>query len=471
MKIACLISGYLRSFSLNIDKLTLLLKQYEVDYYLHLSKESNEDKYINLIENYNEIIEKLNPVQIIIENEKKTKDLRMDRSKKMWYKFKILNDLKNNFSFLNNIDYNIVLRIRPDIFINDDNIKIIEDISDNLIYSKDDEIFYGNTYTINKIAEIYNNIDNLLDNYGIKKENDIFTKYLELNNINSKDINIDYKLILSLCNIIAISGDSGTGKTTLMTNLKKIFNHSIEVEGDRYHKWERGDKNWEVFTHLNPDANYICKFSDDVFNLKIGHNIYQVDYDHSTGKFTDKQEIKSSKNIILCGLHTLYEKSSNNLFNLKIYLDTDYKLKYYWKIKRDMQKRGYSKEKVVENIKKRENDFNKYIEPQQYNSDLIIRFFTSEDFNYLDLDNEPKIFLNLVTKIEVINFLEVLNKFDIKFSYKKLNNLNKLYFYDIQEDFLRIFINYIGEEETKLDIQNNYYVLILAFILYLNKLK
>jgi len=27
----------------------------------------------------------------------------------------------------------------------------------------------------------------------------------------------------------------------------------------------------------------------DVFDLKIGKDIYQVDYDHSSGKFTDKK--------------------------------------------------------------------------------------------------------------------------------------------------------------------------------------
>ena len=30
----------------------------------------------------------------------------------------------------------------------------------------------------------------------------------------------------------------------------------------------------------------------DFFDLKIGNTIYQVDYNHSNGKFTEKKEIK-----------------------------------------------------------------------------------------------------------------------------------------------------------------------------------
>jgi hypothetical protein len=60
---------------------------------------------------------------------------------------------------------------------------------------------------------------------------------------------------------------------------------------------EKGIPTLKEDTHLNPKANYLCKFKEDVFKLKIGENIYQVDYDHSTGKFTEKQELKSNSNI------------------------------------------------------------------------------------------------------------------------------------------------------------------------------
>ena len=79
-----------------------------------------------------------------------------------------------------------------------------------------------------------------------------------------------------MCNVFAIAGDSGSGKTTLGNYLKNYFSSSFMLECDRYHKWERGDKNWDNYTHLNPEANYISKFSDDVYNLKMNNRLIGV---------------------------------------------------------------------------------------------------------------------------------------------------------------------------------------------------
>ena len=88
-------------------------------------------------------------------------------------------------------------------------------------------------------------------------------------------------------------------------------------------------------------------------------------------------------------------------------------LKYFWKIKRDTHKRGYSVEQVLEKIKARENDHQKYIIPQQENSDLLIRFFTDKDFNYKQLDKEPNIYLSKTVPKELKSFLNVLDNNDI----------------------------------------------------------
>ena len=40
---------------------------------------------------------------------------------------------------------------------------------------------------------------------------------------------------------------------------------SIDLECDRYHKWERYNDNWNNYTHLNPNANFLCKMQKDFF--------------------------------------------------------------------------------------------------------------------------------------------------------------------------------------------------------------
>lgn len=126
--------------------------------------------------------------------------------------------------------------------------------------------------------------------------------------------------------------------------------------------------------------------NSDVFDLKLGNNIYQVDYDHSKGKFTDKEYIESKENVIVCGLHSLYLEKE--ITNLRIYLDTEENIRIFWKMKRDMKKRGYTKEKVYENILKRKDDFSKYIYSQKDEADLIIHIYSNDYVFNIDTFDE-----------------------------------------------------------------------------------
>jgi len=234
--------------------------------------------------------------------------------------------------------------------------------------------------------------------------------YIHENKISYTELPIQYKLILRRCNIIAISGDSGSGKSTLMQYLMKRLQHqengvkssdkeekkenenkeTLSLETDRYHKWERGNENYNTFTHLNPMANHIDKMCEDVYQLKMGNEIFQVDYNHETGTFTSKEKIEAKQNIIVCGLHTLYHSKMNEILDLKIFMDTDRNLIKYWKIQRDVKERGYSIEKVLNQMKMREDDYEKYIRIQKDVADVVVQFYTPTfqniDLNLFDID-------------------------------------------------------------------------------------
>jgi uridine kinase len=262
-------------------------------------------------------------------------------------------------------------------------------------------------------------------------------------------IDIDYDFILSSCNVFGICGDSGSGKTRLGNRLKEFFSNSFMLECDRYHKWERGDDNWSKFTHLNPDANYISKMNEDIFNLKVGNSIYQVDYNHKNGKFTEKKIIDPSENTIVCGLHSLYQ-NNEDLYNLKIFIDTDDALKTKWKIERDVNERGYKLENVLTQIEKRREDYIKYIYPQRFNSDLIINFFP--------LNNE--ISLRLLIK----------KKFDTNFLIEKIKNKNIPFIFDNTNELFNsiIFNKYVDVnfwEDSLTPKFNDFYDYIIFFIL------
>jgi len=199
-------------------------------------------------------------------------------------------------------------------------------------------------------------------------------------NIPIERVQLDYKLLLSSAKIIAISGDSGSGKTTLSNLIKPLFffDKALEFETDRYHRWDRHSEHWKNTTHLNPNANYLEKLEDDTFNLKLGRSIIAVDYDHSTGKFTPPERIEPAENILLCGLHTLYSDKLRDMCDLKIFMNTDEAIKTEWKLKRDERQRCQTKYSILDKIKSRISDYERYIAPQKNHADVIISFSDSK---------------------------------------------------------------------------------------------
>ncbi len=456
MKICILICGLKRSIDLVLQNIDTIFRDY--DYEIIISTDNNINN--NLSEyNYNNKIIKYIFLKNIYDN--------LYRNS-LNYSYKLNNGIK-----LIDNNYDLYIIIRTDLIINNIDLKILNDnINSNKLYFSNKNV---NQFTKNIINKINDNII-ITKNYNllktleniheyIKYNNNYFDitlyNYLHLNNIEYDLIDIDYKLILLKCNIISIAGDSGSGKTTLMNALKPLFedDNVLTLETDRYHKWERGDKNYLKYTHLNPEANHLEKMYEDVYNLKIGNEIYQVDYDHSSGKFTQKEKIKSKDNLILCGLHTMYDSKMKNISNINIYIDTDRNLMKKWKIQRDVYERGYTMEKVLEQIKIREKDYNEYISVQIHNSDIIINFYNDDETNTIQCN------LKIINKDIINKIIKHLIKLNYNISIendiliiKLMNNIDIL---NIIDDY----ILYIFDNNVNL-FKSNYYKEIF-YILYI----
>jgi hypothetical protein len=125
-------------------------------------------------------------------------------------------------------------------------------------------------------------------------------------------------------------------------------------------------------THLNPNANDLERYAEDLLDLADGKSIHARHYDHSTGRMSHPIRVKSNDFIIASGLHSLHLPILRNCCDLKIYLDIDEGLRRHFKVQRDVHQRGHSIEKVMSALEKREADAAKFVRPQAEHADLLL---------------------------------------------------------------------------------------------------
>jgi uridine kinase len=391
-----------------------------------------------------------------------------------WAKLKSIFQLLDSKS-INTTD--IILRIRPDVDIQmspRDFAEILKQYSGssslyipkgNDIFHKDyqvyapesinDQVVFGSYAQMHQYCSLYNTLNfETISNPVISEA--LLYAHLKSHQVHIERIPLPYSLCLSQCQMIAITGDSGAGKTTLLTALKDIFPYdsNLVFETDRYHKWARGDSNWTSMTHLHPDANYLEKMEDDTYCLKLGNDIQQVDYDHKTGKFTAPQPIESKPYVFLCGLHTMFKENLRTMLDLKLFIYTEKSLKRFWKIRRDMKKRGYTFQQCDEIFQKRQADYETFILPQRAHADLCICYYADSIIptQFDEITKEPSIVLKIECKKEelrslFLSFLESLEnlglyKTESEYTFISEANLTKDCLQSAMPNHFATFINY-----------------------------
>lgn len=200
--------------------------------------------------------------------------------------------------------------------------------------------------------------------------------------------------------VFGLAGDSGSGKNHITTVIQDLFGESSVslVEGDDYHKWERGDSQWQDYTHLDPKANFLDHMSFHTQSLLSGKLIEHHHYDHSTGKFSDPRSILSKKILILQGLHSFYQKSLRQNLDIKVFLNPDEELRIAWKVLRDVHQRGYQYDRVMTTIQARKEDFSRHIEPQKSFADWVIESKMKDHtvIDYRSLQSPPEFYVQHV---------------------------------------------------------------------------
>ncbi|MEH0572995.1 MULTISPECIES: phosphoribulokinase [Streptomyces] len=176
--------------------------------------------------------------------------------------------------------------------------------------------------------------------------------------------------------MLAIAGDSATGKTTLTKGLVQALGpeRSTSICVDDYHRYDRQERKELPFTALHPDCNYVRIIEQHLQLLATGQPILKPVYDHGTGQLTRPQLIEPRDFVIVEGLLPLHTTLTRACFDVTVYLNPPEEVRREWKIKRDTQKRGYSVDQVLAELKRREPESEAFIRPQRSSADIVVRF-------------------------------------------------------------------------------------------------
>jgi phosphoribulokinase len=176
--------------------------------------------------------------------------------------------------------------------------------------------------------------------------------------------------------MVAIGGDSGTGKSTLRRGIEAVFGPQriVGVSLDDYHSLDRAQRRAVGLTALDPRANNFAAMEEDLWQLAHGRPVVKPVYDHGNGTFAGTETVEPEEIVIVEGLVPLYTRALRSMFDVSVWLDPQTDLKIAWKLQRDTSERGYTEAEVRAEIAQRRPDADAHIAPQQKYADLCVRF-------------------------------------------------------------------------------------------------
>ena len=185
--------------------------------------------------------------------------------------------------------------------------------------------------------------------------------------------------------LIGITGGSGSGKTRIIHELRKVFTEDqlcIISQDEYYHPREK--QQWDDAGYQNfdlPQSIDDQAFSRDIKSLVEGHEVHKAQY-----VFNNPKQIpviltyKPAPVILVEGLFVFYFDEIRQLLNLKIFIDAEDVIKLKRRIIRDAGERNYPLEDVLHRYEYHVLPaYRSFIEPFKHEADLVINNHTHYD--------------------------------------------------------------------------------------------
>ena len=185
-------------------------------------------------------------------------------------------------------------------------------------------------------------------------------------------------VITSIPLVIGIAGGSGSGKTTVaQTILQRVGPDRIAfLQHDSYYKNLDGlppNQRVEInFDH--PDSLESELLIKHISNLRAGIPVQVPVYDFSNHSRTANTFTVQPHPVILVeGILIFAEKELRNIFDVKIFVDTDPDLRFIRRLQRDISERGRTTDSVIKQYLSTVRPMHlEFVDPSKRYADIII---------------------------------------------------------------------------------------------------
>lgn len=178
--------------------------------------------------------------------------------------------------------------------------------------------------------------------------------------------------------VVGVAGGTGSGKTTIVTEILKDFGSQdvLLIQHDSYYR-DRSHLSSEERANVNydhPDALESSLLVEHLEHLLAGEAVEIPIYDFVTHtRKPERQKVKPCKVIVVEGILLLADPRLRDLFDIKVFVDTDADIRFIRRLERDIAERGRTRESVVAQYMQTVRPMHlEFVEPSKRYADVIV---------------------------------------------------------------------------------------------------
>lgn len=178
--------------------------------------------------------------------------------------------------------------------------------------------------------------------------------------------------------LIGVAGGSGSGKTTVSNSiLSQVGCHRIAyLQHDAYYR-DRSHLPWEERARINydhPDSLETELLIKQLGTLQEWQKILVPQYDFAKHtRKTETRPVEPRAVVLVEGILIFGDRALRDMFDIKIFVDTDSDLRFLRRLQRDLAERGRTTESVIQQYLETVRPMHlEFVEPSKRYADVII---------------------------------------------------------------------------------------------------